>query len=102
MKSLRIINGEPEYLGCSMYGSYYLPCKIIKRNKKSVRIEYENERDEIEQKTIPNNEIEEVQQYYSKYDKNKYGKVYMFLVNVKDGNISLDEATKIILNDGEM
>lgn len=64
MKSLKITNGEPEYLDCSMYGTYYLPCKIIKRNKKSVRIEYENEQGENEQATIPNNEIDEVQSYY--------------------------------------
>lgn len=99
MKTLRIINGEPEYIDCSMYGSYYLPCKIIKRNKKSVRIEYENERGEPEQATIPNNEIEEIQRFYNKHCKKQ---ILKFLENVRFYEISFDKATEIILNDGEI
>lgn len=102
MKTLRIVNGNPEYLDCSIFGSYYLPCRIIKRNKNSVRIEFENERVETEQKTVHNREIEVVERYYEQYGMNYREELRAFLSDVKNGDIPLDKATEIILNDGEI
>lgn len=102
MKTLRIVNGNPEYLDCSMFGTYYLPCRIIKRNQNSVRIEYENERDETEQKTIHNRETEVVERYYEQYGENFREELREFLSDVKSGDIPLDKAVEIVLNDGEI
>lgn len=59
MKDLKIQGKNANYLHCSMAGSYYIPCEILRTNLRSYRIKYQDLiTDEWEEKTIPMNEIE--------------------------------------------
>lgn len=102
MKSLRIINGKPKYLECSMGGSYYIDCKIIDHSKNWYCIEYsDTNTDGTEKVKIPIDDVEKIDQHYNKYDNNYKDDVYNFLQNVKHNEISLDKAVEIMLNGGE-
>lgn len=103
MKALRITNNKPEYLNCSMGGTYYIPCKIIGKSENWTTIEYFDDFEQ-ENKTVQISEedVERVQSYYNKYSVNYKEELYGFLSEVKKGEIPLDKATEIILNDGEI
>lgn len=82
-------------------GSYYVPCKIIKRNKNSFRISYEDSFDgEIIEVTVDKNDIANIKEYYNLFDKNSSEKIFDFLEGVKRGEIELGEAIKVIQNGG--
>ena len=103
MKRLRIINGIPKYLDCSMGGSYYIDCKILKKTKVYYLVEYENiYSEEIEQEEIPIDDVVNIYQYYNKYNGNYKEDIFSFILDVKHGEISVEKALEIMLNDGEI
>lgn len=102
MKRLVITNGIPRYLDTSFAGSYYVPCKIIEKNEKSIVIEYVDFlSEEKERKTISKNDIEYERKYFD-LNKESQNDLYEFLESFRKNKIDINTAMKVIKNGGSI